>query len=225
MSPAAKNLKMTIARGRTNCKADRDLVFNGFTEQLQILEKYQIEHEDAFKARLYDIIEDLSVSEEEKIYLKQPWLNELQELEERHIRIRRSVFIGLYSFWEISLMDIANTHTPSIAEAASNSKKSKRSGASDYLKVIYEDGIPPSVTLIDNYIREFRNYMVHGALTKDRESAINTLMETHKEFCINRVCRDYFISNYKGIIEFLTLFAAELDKAENKMLITKNVDK
>lgn len=214
---------MTFAKGRTNCKAERDIIFQGFAEQVQILEKSQLEQENVFKAQLYDIIDDFSVSDEEKYSLKHPWLKELHELEERHTRIRRSVFIGLYSFWEISLMDIANTHIPSLVAAARNSKKSRKFGATDYLKVMYNEGLTSLVKLIDNNIREFRNYMIHGSLTNKRKSLIQNLIETHKKFCIKGVCGDYFISDYKGILELLTLFATELDNAENQTLKLKNV--
>ncbi len=115
-------------------------------------------------------------------------------------------------------MDIANTHIPSLIKTARNSQTSKNFGACDYLKVIYKDGIPSSVHLIDHNIREFRNYMVHGTLTKKRESLIKTLIEKHKEFCIEVNCKDYFIGSYKGIIELLTLFSNELDNAENQIL-------
>ena len=57
---------MTIAKGRTNCQSGRDLVLKGFSEQLQILEDSQIEQENVFKAHLYDIITDYSISEVEK---------------------------------------------------------------------------------------------------------------------------------------------------------------
>lgn len=212
---------MTIAKGRTNCQSERDLVLQGFSEQLQILEGAQIEQESVFKAQLYDIITDYTISEDEKSSLKRPWSNELQELEERHIRIRRSVFISLYSFWEVSLMDLAHTHIPKMVDIARKSKRSKKFGASDYLKLIYGCKLPPSVNIIDNNIREFRNYLVHGTLTKDRESLIDALSNSHPEFCIKGIAGNYFIDNYRGVSEMLTLFSKELDIAESKILKIK----
>ena len=61
---------MAIAKGRTDCKTERDLVLQGYREQLQILEDSQIEQENVFKAHLYDIITDYSISEDEKSSLK-----------------------------------------------------------------------------------------------------------------------------------------------------------
>ncbi|MEE0573842.1 MAG: hypothetical protein UC662_09745 [Paraprevotella clara] len=214
---------MAISNGRTICKTERDLVLQGFKEQLQILENSQIEQENLFKARLYDIISDGFLSNEEKSTEKGSWANELQKLEERHIRIRRSVFIGLYSLWETSLMDIVTTHIPSAVDAARNSKKSNNFSASDYLKLIYREGLPSFVDLIDNNIREFRNYMVHGALTKRRESLIDYLIGTHAKFSITKVGMEYFISDYAGLFEFLNAFSCELDNAENQII--KNINR
>ena len=212
---------MTIAKGRTNSQAERDLVLLGFSEQLQILETSQIEQENVFKARLYDIITDYSISENEKSSLKHPWSNELQELEERHIRIRRSVFIGLYSFWEVSLMDIANTHIPMMVDNDCKSKKSKNFGASDYLELIYGGELPSTVNLIDKNIRELRNYLVHGTLAEKRESLINDLANSHPEFHIREICKNYFIDSYKGVYEMLNLFSKELDSAESQIIKIK----
>lgn len=212
---------MTIAKGRTNCQSGRDLVLKGFSEQLQILEDSQIEQENVFKAHLYDIITDYSISEVEKSSLKHPWSNELHKLEERHIRIRRSVFIGSYSFWEVSLMNIVNTHIPAMVENALKSKKSKNFGASDYLKMIYGGKLPSSVNLIDNNIREFRNYLVHGTLTEERKLLISTLANSYPEFCIRGISNTYFIDSYKGVSEMLMLFSKELENAENEILKIK----
>ncbi len=212
---------MAIAKGRTDCKTERDLVLQGYREQLQILEDSQIEQENVFKAHLYDIITDYSISEDEKSSLKYPLSNELHKLEERHIRIRRSVFIGLYSFWEVSLMNIANTHIPAMVENARKSKKSKNFGASDYLKMIYGGKLPSAVILIDNNLREFRNYLVHGTLTEARESLISTLANSHPVFCTRGTCKTYFIDSYKGVSEMLMLFSKELENAENEILKIK----
>ena len=174
-----------------------------------------------FKAHLYDIITDYSISEVEKPSLKHPWSNELHKLEERHIRIRRSVFIGSYSFWEVSLMNIVNTHIPAMVENARKSKKPKIFGASDYLKTIYGGKLPSSVNLIDNNIREFRNYLVHGTLTEERKLLISTLANSYPEFCIRGISNTYFIDSYKGVSEMLMLFSKELENAENEILKIK----
>lgn len=218
---------MTIAKGRTNCKAERDLVFQGFTEQIQILEASQVEQENLLKARLYDVITDTSLSEEEKETQQLPWHTEFQELEEKHTRIRRSLFIGLYSFWEVSLLDIVNTHiTDYLEKLQSLSKESWHKpylGAKDYAKLIYEEKIPENTHLINQNICEFRNYMVHGSSIEKRESYIKELSEKYPEFYIEAKLKSYFISDYNGLKSILSLFSRELDNAENKILKSKSI--
>lgn len=213
---------MAISKGLTICKTERDLILQGFKEQLQILADSQNGQENLLKARLYDIIKDSSLPDEEKQTLKRPYLSQLEELMGYHIRIRRSLFIGLYSFWEVSLMDIVNTHIPTVVEAARISKKSTNFGASDYLKLIYTDKLPSPVSLIDNNIREFRNYMAHGVIKEKQEQLLNDLATAHPEFGIKAICKDYFISEYKGLFEFLSLLYRELDRAENQILKIKH---
>lgn len=215
---------MTIAKGRTICKAERDLVLQGFNEQLQILSSSYIEQSNLFKARLYDIISDRSISDEEKHTQMRPWSERLQVLEERHIRIRCSEFIGLYSFWEVSLMEMTNILIPSLIEKARESQKSKNFGASDYLELIYGENLTSNINLINNNIRELRNYMVHGSLTEKREVLIKALVSTHKEFCVGGTCQSYCIHDYKGLLELLTLLSCELDAAEHKILEIKNTN-
>lgn len=217
-----KKSGMTIAKGRTICQAERNLVRQGFSEQLQILEDSQVEQENVFKAKLYDIITDLSISDDEKPSLKHSWSSELQELEERHIRIRRSVFIGLYSFWEVSLMDIANTYLSTIIQSKKTLvNKSISPGASDYLKQIYGKSLPASIVIIDENVREFRNYLVHGSLTEKRMQMIDELLKTHPEFCIGKVSKHYFLRSYKGLMVLLNELSRELDSAEDKLLEIK----
>jgi len=214
---------MTVAKGRSNCKAERDIVSQGFYEQLQILEASNIEQSKCFKARLYDIITDYSISEEERSTQKNPWELLLQESEESHIRIRRSMFIGLYSFWEVSLKDIVETYTNNSAEKGEQGKKqSSRQGAKNYIKHIYGNDVPELIKLMNTHMYEFRNYLVHGSLDDDRESEIDKLRNLYPALCIKKGCGCFYISDYKGLRNLLELISRELDNAENKALELKN---
>ncbi len=209
---------MTIAKGNTSCQSERDLVLKGFSEQLQILEDSQIEQENEFKAHLYDIISDYSISEDEKSSLKHTWSNELQKLEERHIRIRCSVFIGLYSFWEVSLMEIVSSCIPNyIEELKIISNKTGNFGARDYTKLIYGANVPKSIDLINYNICELRNYMVHGSMNESRESLIDELRRSHPEFCIVSQCKDSYIYKYSGLKVLLGLLSKELEATETQI--------
>lgn len=216
---------MAFAKGRSECKAERDLVVQGFIEQLHILEDVQNEQESDCKSRLKGIITDPSIDYDEGNSLRVHLDDYLQELVDLNIRIRRSIFIGLYSFWEVSLMNIAYTFYPYVNEYIKNrsSKKPYRLCIYDYLRMVYKDVIPAEATMINHSIRELRNYMVHGSLDDERKNRINDLISSHPEFhIVNCGGTDYFINSYKGLEAFVKLFADELDNAENAILSNNN---
>ncbi|MCM1072041.1 MAG: hypothetical protein NC210_08765 [[Clostridium] fimetarium] len=208
---------MPFAKGLSICEDERRLVLQGFTEQLNILEAAEQNQENSLKAQLYDIITDFSLTDEEKSDLKRPYQSFLQELEERHIRIRRSVFMGIYAFWELSLMEIVRTHF----SKELLSKNSTRMGAYDYLTVIYGADLPAPVEIINTHIREFRNYLVHGSLNEDRATSINYLIKSHPTIGIKGSNVGYYLSDYKGLRTLLDLFSQELDNAEKQLITTK----
>jgi len=61
---------MTIAKGMSNIKAEREIVLQGFREQIDVVEQSKVIQEQSIKAKLYDIITDNSISDEEKFALK-----------------------------------------------------------------------------------------------------------------------------------------------------------
>lgn len=132
------------------------------------------------------------------------------------------MFIELYSFWEVSLMNIAETHTSSCADLKkTTSNKSKKKGVEDYLKQIYGKNFPTTVEIINKNIRELRNYLVHGSLDTYRQSLINDLANNFPDMCIQIDCGEYYINDYSGLYYLLELFTRELDNAENSILATK----
>lgn len=82
-----------FTKGRSNIKAERDILFQGFRDQLKTMENALKLQETEIKAQLYDIISDLTIHDEEKNTLKKGLYETLENIEEQHIRIRRSIFI------------------------------------------------------------------------------------------------------------------------------------
>ncbi len=190
----------------------------GFYEQLEIAQQSQYVQETSIKAKLYDIIEGNSLEEDEKQSLKMPLINELEEIENKHIRIRRSILIGLYSFWEVSLNAILSSQ--SFISPHSNKgnrqieRTSKKSKAWNYLKQIYGEDIPNTSLLIGGAIRECRNYIVHGQLSSSQEETIRTLEVSNPEFSIGIICGNCVIAYYSGLRHLLEYISLELDNAE-----------
>lgn len=215
-----------IAMGRTCCKYERDVVMQGFVEQLQILAQEQKKQEVDCKAALYDIMVDATIDEEEKRTRKKEWEDLLEDLGERHIRIRRSIFIGLYSFWEISLQELLNmikdddsnaNECPNriVGQKARRSKSNKNDGVDSYLSRIYGDeNLPEKTAMINGAVREFRNYMVHNSLYPERQKVIDGLVNDYPKYCVKPMSGGYYISDYKGLSILLGEFEQELNRAE-----------
>lgn len=210
---------MAIAKGLSNNHAERNIVTQGFYELLEIAQQSQYAQEANIKVKLYDIIENNALDEDEKLSLKNPLLSELESIENKHMRIRRSILIGLYSFWEVSLNDILSS-LPSIYIHSNDNPQQKdritsKSKVWKYLNQIYDGNIPNTSLLIDGAIRECRNYMVHGQLSSSQEEVIRTLQISNPNFCIRIVCGNCVATSYSGLRHLLECISSELDKAEH----------
>ena len=97
---------MSFGKGRTNCQVERDIFYESFKDSISILIKSQKEEETYIKAILYDISASQYLSKEEKVSESRTYEQLLADIEEKYIRIRRTVFIGIYSYWEISLKEL-----------------------------------------------------------------------------------------------------------------------
>ena len=193
----------------------------GFYEQLEIAQQSQYAQEARIKVKLYDIVENNVLDEKEKQSLKKPLISELEDIENKHLRIRRSILIGLYSFWEVSLNDILSSQ-PSIFLHSNNDSQQKgrttqKSKAWKYLNQIYRGNIPNTSLLINGAIRECRNYMVHGQLSSSQEEVIRTLEISNPEFCIRSICGNCIVTNYTGLRHLLKFISSELDNAEHAL--------
>lgn len=215
---------MAIANGISNNQAEREQVLNGFREQLEVVEQSQIVQEQSIKAKLYDIITDCSISDVERTSLEQPLNSELAIIAEKHSRIRRSIFIGLYSFWEVSLnaiCDMVNFCTNTTKGYKSQKKEGNegKSKAWIYLNYIYGDAIPEGCLLIDGAIRILRNYMVHGNLTDSQKYDLSEFCSIHTEYSIKNLYGDFVITDYKGLTNLLDVISNQLSRAEKQILI------
>lgn len=201
---------MTIAKGRTDCEAERDTIGQGFHELLKVLKLAKKQVEVQAKAELYDIINDKSLSDEERQDQMRSFEDMLAEQEESDIRIRRTVLIGLFAFWELSLKDLCEYYKIKISKAEKNKKNDKskteaRLNEYDYINAIFQDNRPENIDLISSQVKELRNYMTHGSAGEGRQKIIDTLMIEHPEFCIAKMCGGYFISSYDGLDKMLKI--------------------
>lgn len=210
---------MTIAKGRTNCEAERDTMVQGFHELLKVLKHAKNQTEILAKAALYNIANDKSLSDEERWSQMRPFNEMLSEQEESDIRIRRTVLIGLFSFWELSLKDLCEYYKINVSKAKnekneSNSKKGPNFSENDYLNAIFTNTRPENIGLISSQIKELRNYMTHGSAGEGRQEIIDTLMAARPDFGISKVCGGYSINSYDGLDKILQIINDGLVDAE-----------
>ena len=106
MTAAQKRSIMSFAKGRSDCEAERDIIARGFVDMLDLLSKEESNTKDYFKARLYDLETDKNLSDEERQTYSSPLFTQMYDVDDKHDRIRRTILMGLYSFWETSLLNI-----------------------------------------------------------------------------------------------------------------------
>ena len=198
---------MSFAKGRTNCEAERDVIVQGFNDLLQVLKQAKNQKEIGIKSELYDIITNQSISEEEKDAQKKPFDDLLSESEESDKRIRRTILIGLFSFWELSLKGICDYYHIDVEATKQNKSQKKKQpkdktpiiSENDYLNAIFPAGRPQEVGFISSTIKELRHYMTHGSADDDRKAVIDSLISSHPEFCVSKTQDGYFINSYDGL--------------------------
>ena len=212
---------MTIAKGRTNCEAERDTIIQGFNDLLGVLKDAKAQAEEQAKRALYNIIHDKSLCDEERRTQMSEYYNLLSEQEETDIRIRRTILIGMFSFWEISLRDICDYYK--IAIKKGNGKKTSKNqskadkepnyNVNDYTTAIFHSDVPPTVELINRKIKELRNYMTHGSAGAERMAIVDSLIKEHPEFGIVKTAY-YHLASYDGLDHILKTLNEGTEYAE-----------
>lgn len=226
---------MSFAKGRSECEVERDIIAQGFADMLDLLSKNESDTKDYFKARLYDIETDKYLSNEEKQSDSSSLFTQMYYVDDKHDRIRRPILIGLYSFWETSLLNLCEhnnaiertfkeNHLNGDKHRGNTTKKENgKRGSIPFLQEIYGgEQLPEPVRLIKDYIRELRNYIVHGTANEERKRTIDELSKSHPEFGIEVGCNcEYHLSSYKGLEEILIVIKSALDQAERQTKLNK----
>lgn len=205
-----------------NCTAERDVIVQGFNDLLRVLRQAKHQKEVGIKSELYDIITNQSISEEEKDTQKKPFYDLLSESEEIDKRIRRTILIGLFSFWELSLKGICDYYHIDVEATKQNKSQKKkqpkdktpRLSENDYLNAIFQAERPKEVSFISSTIKELRNYMTHGSADDDRKAVIDSLTSSHPEFCVSKTQDGYFINSYDGLDHILNIIIEGLCSVE-----------
>lgn len=206
---------MTFAKGLTDCEAERNIILQGFKDMLRILKEAKNTAETRAKAALYDIVCDKNISEEEQRAQTGPFNDLLSQQEEIDIRIRRTILIGLFAFWELSLKNICAYYQLNVA----HTRETK--SVNDYINTIFNNKHTKARSVFSYSLKEFRNYMTHGSANNNRRAIIDKLMLSNPEFNISKIQSDYFINSYEGLENILKTITEELRIAEDTAKIKK----
>lgn len=208
---------MAIAKGKSNIKSERDLVILGIGEQISILNNDQTHIEKSINTQLVNIQSDSTIDNEEKTSIKRPLLEELQDIQEKHIRIRRTILIGMYTFWELSLQAILGLKNAKFNDSKKKNdttKNKQKSIAWNYLNAIYEGNIPAAALDIDDKVRVLRNHMVHGKLAEGQLAQLKDFSKCHPELYLTVSIDGCNFLNYNGLFNLLDIISSELNNAE-----------
>lgn len=72
---------MAIAKGLSNNHAERNIAMQGFYEHIEIAQQSLYAQEASIKVKLYNIVENNTLDEEERQTLKKPLISELEDIE------------------------------------------------------------------------------------------------------------------------------------------------
>ena len=210
-----------IAKGRSDCEAERDTIVQGFNDLLRVLKDAKNRTEEHAKAALYDIIHDESLSDEERRTEMKGYTDLLSEQEETDIKIRRTILIGLFSFWETSLRNICDYYKIAVKKANIRKTPNKLKpdkepiyNVTDYLTAIFHSNLPDTLELINSKIKELRNYMTHGSADAERMAIVDSLITDHPEFGIRKTANHYHIASYDGLDHILKVLNDGTVRAE-----------
>ncbi len=167
---------MPVAKGMSLCRSEWLVRFQSFYDQIQLLNDAREKSETSIQNSLSNIELNKEISKEEKDTLRNPLYEALNDLREKIIRVRGTMIMGIYSAWEIALMQMSLTAQDKLEFKVKITSGPNHNRFSDYLKGIFGDQLPASIQIISTHIRELRNYLVHGSLTPNRRALINDLM-------------------------------------------------
>ena len=160
---------MTVAQGRSNVRAQIDIISETLEKMIEDVENKYRQRIDSVKAQIFDIDHDISLSEEEKRTRSTFFYETLDSLEYQLNEARCKLFICIYSICEASLRDICLFYDIPFKKLSKpkNKKDTKnketRYYLQDYLYTLGKDSIQKDSFdyILSEPLRELRNSLIH----------------------------------------------------------------
>lgn len=196
---------MTIAIGRSIQESERATLKIGFYDLIEAVMQSNKSFEDSLNSTLESIMSS-NIDKDEKASLSRPYLEALDSQKERDIRIRNTMLIVIYSYFETSLYELS---------FHSERHKKDESYIRTYLRSIFgSDHITKDLETIDVALRPLRNILTHGGIKPGDLDKIDDLIKEHPEFSINRIGQSIYISSYTGLRNIIEFISNALDYVE-----------
>lgn len=218
-----------ISVGRTECEVEADTCVEGFRDMLNVLNYLGKNNAENVRTIINQIKSDSSISNEEKESLIKPYYVLLDNKPDVEVRIRRCIFIGIMSLWEVSLRNFCqqlqfleeknSNRYNAIEKALSNKSNSDRYATlilGKYKKFY------PNIKLINENFNELRNYFVHGSMFDGRNNKINEMIKLHPEFGIEHKTEKeeshiFYFSTNTGIESILNFIVDNLNSVRARV--------
>ena len=189
-----------------------------FNELINVMSSYESHGKDSIKEQLNLIVNDPLIPSEENYSPKSLFEDELCIIEEVQSTIRRSIAVGIFAFWELSLLEIVNTYFKKDIDnytdvSAINRKHNIK--VTDLLNIIFQNKVPKNISSFQESFSALRNFITHGKMSGSRKQKIQNLIREHPDFSIIESNNNFNFSSYSGLIKILTSIGQILQIAEN----------
>lgn len=207
---------MAIAQGRSNIRAEIDIVEQSLRNMISSIEANFNETIVSLKARIFDIERETEDIEEAQDRCT-TYLNELEDYEVQRFHARNKIVIIIYSICEASLAEICAQYQIQLKFSPQN--KAKRDYyLSDYLFSIGIDYSSKdacnSSYIVTNVIRLLRNYLTHCSIDQKKATDIVSLMKDVGLLGIRNRLGNIYIESKDILLKILDICKKMLLKGE-----------
>ncbi|MCM1041699.1 MAG: hypothetical protein NC396_04630 [Bacteroides sp.] len=194
-----------IAKGRTSIRAGIDFEHAAYKQIIEEQSSLICAAIKNLEDEIGSINNDASIDVEEISSLCNPLYNAQLDITSQYALFNQSIFCAIYCFWETGLCRIIRFYERTISVSGQKP-----------LKTILALGFPcnPDIELINESIRELRNYFVHGSLSKERKERIQACLEKYGESGLDEVYDGYSISSANFLHAILELVYKTLCEIE-----------
>ena len=168
---------MAFAKGRSCAIAELDILKETLENMINSIESRFQKNLDQFKARIFDLEHDQSLSGEEKECEIRPFYDEIENYTCQLYHSRNKLVICIYSICEATLAGICADYKIKVIHEKKKDEKKNSYYLTDYLYSFDKEYMQKfaDAYIVSGPLRELRNHLTHSASTKDISKHITDL--------------------------------------------------